>query len=243
MQIIAHRGASGQAPENTLAAFRLAWVQGADGIEMDVHLSADGQVMVHHDEDTARCSDGQYVIADTQSAQLRQLDVGAWKSPQFAGERMPLLSEVLAEVPAGKRVLVEIKVGAEMAPALEQALHATPAGVEVALISFYPEALLACKARLPEIPTYWVVEGVGQPYRVSLEIIALAQQYGFTGLDPDWAAVDPDWVAAARAAGLRLLCWTVNAPAAALGMRALGLDGITTDYPAEQRQVLSTPSG
>lgn len=212
---------------------------GADGIEMDVHLSRDGRIMVHHDEDTARCSDGNLLIAACDSAALRRLDVGRWKGERFAGERMPFLEEVLVEVPAGKRVLVEIKVGRAIAPAMRAALAATPVGVEVALISFHAEALSECRALLPDIPCYWVIEGEGQPPRLGPQLIAEARRRGFAGLDPDWQAVDPGFVRAARGAGLKLLCWTVNAPAAALGLRALGFDGITTDYPAEQRKVLA----
>src|SRR6478672_5367982 len=102
MQIIAHRGASFDAPENTLAAIRLGWDQGADGVEFDVRLSRDGQIVVIHDADTRRVANVDRLVSDQTVDELRQLDVGRWKGPQFAGERIPTLAEVLAIVPAGK---------------------------------------------------------------------------------------------------------------------------------------------
>ena len=88
MEIIAHRGASYDAPENTLAAFRLAFEQGADGIEGDFHLAADGQVVCSHDATTGRCGDADVAIATSSLRQLKRIDVGRWKSQQFAKERM-----------------------------------------------------------------------------------------------------------------------------------------------------------
>ncbi|MCB1806648.1 MAG: glycerophosphodiester phosphodiesterase, partial [Candidatus Competibacteraceae bacterium] len=123
MLIIAHRGASGEAPENTLAAFDLAWRQQADGIELDVRLSRDGRVMVHHDPTTKRLTGTDLSIADSTSDALRQLDFGIWKGPEFAGQRMPVLDEVLAAAPPGKQVVIEIKCGPEIIPALSQVLN------------------------------------------------------------------------------------------------------------------------
>src|SRR6478609_1034971 len=108
--LIAHRGESHLAPENTLAAFRLAWSLGDDAIELDVHLTRDGQVVVCHDDDTSRTTGGRTkrVVRDSAAGELRALDVGAWKGPQYAGERMPLLEEVLSILPAGKRAFVAL---------------------------------------------------------------------------------------------------------------------------------------
>src|SRR3954451_4899727 len=109
--LIAHRGESQLAPENTLAAFQLAWSSNDDAIEMDVHLTSDGRVVVCHDDDTVRTTGGRAkcVIRDSTADELRTLDVGSWKDPRYAGERIPLLAEVLSTMPAGKRAFVELK--------------------------------------------------------------------------------------------------------------------------------------
>ena len=122
--IVAHRGASYDAPENTLAAFRLAWEQGADAIEGDFYLTADGQIVCIHDKTTKRVAPGQpeLTVAKSTLQELRQLDVGRWKADKFAEERIPTLKEVLAIVPRQKRIFVEIKCGPEIVPILQQQL-------------------------------------------------------------------------------------------------------------------------
>lgn len=237
MDIVAHRGASGDAPENTLAAFRLAWEQRADGIELDVHLSRDGRIMVHHDADTGRCAGASHVIADTDSRILRGLDVGRWKGERFAGQRMPFLDEVLATVPAGRRVLVELKCGPAIVPALVAGLAALdPGRLRLALISFELDSLAAAHAALPQVPCYYLVEAVPGGY--GDDLIQLACEHGFRGLDPESTAIDARFAAAARAAGLDLLTWTVNDPARVRPLRDFGLSALTTDWPALLRQAL-----
>src|SRR4051794_20206839 len=103
MQIIAHRGASHDAPENTLAAVRLAWAQHADAVEIDVHLTRDGRLAVIHDPDTQRTAGIPQLVTETTLADLQRLDAGAWKGASFAGEKIPALEDVFALVPAGKR--------------------------------------------------------------------------------------------------------------------------------------------
>ena len=107
VEIIAHRGASHAAPENTLAAARLAWSENADAMEADFRLTADGQIVALHDETTRRVAGTAHVVAETSLAELQQLDVGRWKDPQFAGESPPTLGQLLETVPEGKRFLAE----------------------------------------------------------------------------------------------------------------------------------------
>src|SRR5882757_4224835 len=107
--IIAHRGASFEAPENTLAAYRLAWQQNADGAEGDFQLTRDGRIVCIHDLTTGRTADANRVVAQSTFEELRRLDVGMWKHPRFAGERIPTLDEILALLPAGNLFFIEIK--------------------------------------------------------------------------------------------------------------------------------------
>jgi len=100
VEIIAHRGASHDAPENTLAAVNLAWQQNADAVEIDVHLSRDGQIVVIHDENTRKTAGLNKNVSEQTLAELRRLDVGRWKGRQWAGEKIPVLAEVLGALPA-----------------------------------------------------------------------------------------------------------------------------------------------
>lgn len=242
MEIIAHRGASARAPENTLAAFRLAWAMQADGIEMDVHLSRDGRMMVHHDADTHRCAGMMHRIAATDSAMLRTLDVGRWKALEYAGELMPFLEEVLATVPPGRRVLIEVKSGPDTVPALGRVLAAVDCtAMRLALISFRLDTLDACRAALPAIPAYYVVEANEADDRVlpfGAELIAVARRHDLAGLDPEHRGIDVAFAAAVRAAGLELLTWTVNDPERLGALAAMGVGAVTTDRPEAMRRVL-----
>ena len=118
MEIIAHRGASHDAPENTLAAFRFGWEQKADAVELDVRLSKDGNLVVIHDDNTRRTAQVDKSVGEQTLAELRSLDVGRWKGKQWVGERILTLNEALATVPEGKRLFVELKCGPEGIPEL-----------------------------------------------------------------------------------------------------------------------------
>ena len=114
--IIAHRGASFDAPENTLAAVQLAWKQNADAVEIDVQFSKDGHIVVIHDEDTRKTAGVRRKVSAQTLAELKALDIGAWKHKKWSGERIPTLAEAFAVIPADKRLFVEIKCGPECIP-------------------------------------------------------------------------------------------------------------------------------
>src|SRR5690606_25135252 len=101
VEVIAHRGASHDAPENTLAAVNLAWEMGADAVEFDVHLTSDGHLVSIHDKDTKRVAGTKKVVAETTLAEVQELDVGTWKDGAFAGETSPSIDAVLATIPTG----------------------------------------------------------------------------------------------------------------------------------------------
>jgi len=126
--IVAHRGASRDAPENTLPAFKLAWQQGADAIEGDFHLTKDGKIVCLHDYDTKRVSGVKRVIKDTTLDELRALDAGAWFKPEWKGTRLPTFAEVAATVPASGKFYIEVKCGPEIVPVLLRELAATTGG-------------------------------------------------------------------------------------------------------------------
>src|SRR5512138_2488396 len=152
--VLGHRGASADAPENTLAAFRLALEQGADGVELDVWRCGTGEVVVGHDEDTLRVSGVALRVPDAPLAELRALDVGAWKGEAFRGERMPLLSEVLEAFPRAV-VNVELKSSGgdlRLAGATARVLARGAAAGRVLVSSFDWRLVVAFRLAAPEVP-------------------------------------------------------------------------------------------
>lgn len=243
--IVAHRGASYDAPENTLAAQRLAWEQGADAVETDIHLTRDGQIVVLHDKTLKRTAGHDAPVADVTLAEARTLDAGSWKDARFAGEKLPTLAEQLALVPPGKRILVEIKTGPEIVPELARTLTAAGASERtVTIISFNYDALKAVREQLPRYPTLYLVgykasdvEAGKQP---SLsDLIAKAKAAGFTGLDlqKTWPLTAGD-ARAIHNAGLELHVWTVDEPEIAQHWLDLGAASITTNRPGWLREQL-----
>ncbi len=245
-EIIAHRGASHDAPENTLAAFRLAWKQGADAAECDVHLSRDGRVVVIHDATTTRTTGRRWQVAGHPVGALQQLDAGEWKSRRWRGERIPTLAELLATVPRGRRLFIEIKSGAEtVAPLVADLERSRIRADQIAIIGFDLRVMALARRALPRAAVYAGFEshkrrGGGREWTWSEgEMCRLAVASGFDGLDVDARGpIDAAFVAQLREAGLRLFVWTVNDAAAARRLVSAGVAGITTDCPAALRRAL-----
>ncbi|HJN08933.1 MAG TPA: glycerophosphodiester phosphodiesterase family protein [Pirellulaceae bacterium] len=246
--IIAHRGASYDAPENTLAAFRLAWRQGADGVEGDFYLTKDGQIVCIHDADTKRTAGVNRQVAKSTLAELRELDVGRWKDEEFAGERMPTLQQVLATVPNGRRIFIEIKCGPEIVPVLRDVLsRAELDSRQIAVISFQQDVIAATKQQLPDIKAYWLTgykqDKITHKWQPTMDqILKTLQQTGADGLDTNAHAsvVDADFVKRLRRAGMDFHCWTVDDPVVATRLQSLGVTSITTNRPKFLRQELPT---
>ena len=222
-EIVAHRGASHDAPENSLEAFRLGWTQ-ADANELDVHLSRDGRLVVIHDASTKRTAKVDKPVVEQTAAELKALGV-------------PALEEVVADVPAGKRLFIEIKCGPEAVPELARVLKDRPPE-RFAIIAFQADTLKKAKQRLPAIPAYWLA---GYKAEVKLDdLLAKAKAEGFDGLDLNHQfPIDAAFVKRIRDAGLKLYTWTVNDPEVARRQAAAGVDGITTDRPGWLRARLA----
>jgi glycerophosphoryl diester phosphodiesterase len=240
-EIIAHRGASADAPENTLAAFHLAWEQKADAIELDVYATRDGKIAVIHDPNTKRTTGLNRKVDAQTMDELRKLDAGAWKADRWKGERIPSLDEVLAVMPAGKRVFVEIKCGPEILPELARVVAASPCKPnQVAIIGFGHETMKQAKALLPEHEVSWVVKpeknSAGRKPSVE-ELIQKARDAGLDGLDLDQSfPIDAAFASKVREAKLKLYVWTVDSPKTAKALVAAGVDGITTNRPGLLRE-------
>jgi glycerophosphoryl diester phosphodiesterase len=216
VEIVAHRGASKDAPENTLQAFRLGWEQG-DANELDVHLSKDGRLVVIHDASTKRTAKVDKPVVEQTFEELKALGV-------------PALEEVVEGVPQGKRLLIEVKCGEEALPPLGRALEGRPPE-RFAIIGFSYAAMAKAKKLLPAIPVYWLA-GYKAETKID-DLIAKARAGGLDGLDLSHEfPIDAAFAKKVHDAGLKLYTWTVNDAELARRQAAAGVDGITTDRPA-----------
>jgi glycerophosphoryl diester phosphodiesterase len=245
MNIIAHRGASHDAPENTLAAFRLGWSREADGIEGDFQLTGDSRIVCMHDETALRTCGKNWNIADTSYEKLCTLDAGAWKSKAYAGEKIPLIEDIIKTIPAGKLFYIEIKCGREILVPLKTILDASDLSPEqVVIISFNNEAVKEAKQMLPESKAYWITNfnqllprGKHEP---SIEtILETLEECNADGLDCQSSKhIDEHFVNCLRDAGKEFHVWTVNTIRHAKHFIKLGADSITTNRPGRLKKWL-----
>ncbi|HKT46569.1 MAG TPA: glycerophosphodiester phosphodiesterase family protein [Candidatus Acidoferrales bacterium] len=228
MLIIAHRGASGYAPENTLAAFRKAVSMGATFIETDLQLSRDTRFVAIHDETLNRTTSGQGAVHDFTLAELRRLDAGSWFGSEFAGERIPTLEEILEFAKKHDVVFyLELKPAGSWGGehALVGALRESGEIPRTVVISFDPSILATLRKTEPTLMTGLLFDGqIERPLERALEIGA--RQVAVRG-----DLVSPWMIAEARRLDLQIVCWTVNHPAHMRLLMAAGVDGIMSDYP------------
>ncbi|MNR86828.1 putative glycerophosphoryl diester phosphodiesterase 1 [compost metagenome] len=234
--VIGHRGAGGHAPENTLAAFRLGLSLGADGVECDVHMSQDGQLVVIHDAMVDRTTSGKGRVGTMPFEALRQLDAGSWFDPRFEGERLPSLEEVFgvvrkAEWESGKErwLFVELKHGDETYPGIEdtlvRAIARSGLSQRIGVISFDHRAIARIQALEPGIRT-----GVLYDAR-PVDSVSLAKAAGAGWIGPAVKWVDDAEVSSARRAGLEVFVWTANQEDAMRRVLELGVTAVGSDYP------------
>jgi glycerophosphoryl diester phosphodiesterase len=249
--IVGHRGASFDAPENTMSAFRLAWEQGADGIEGDFYVTKDEQIVCIHDADTERTGGKKLVVAESTLAELRELEYGAWKDPRFRGEPIPTFAEVLAIVPPGKRFIIELKTGPEIVPYLKAELdRLKPDPEQLWIIAFKQPTVVACKEMLPHIKTHWLVSykqdkktGAWSPtFEEVVNGLQTTKADGM-GTQGNREIVTPEFIANLKEKGLREFhVWTVDLPEDANYFRRLGAMGITTNRPRFIRETWDSKS-
>lgn len=239
--IFAHRGASGVAPENTLPAFQTGLDQGADGVELDVHLSADGQVVVIHDFTLERTTNGHGLVGNYTLAQLQELEAGskfggggADGSTTFAGARIPTLAEVF-ELVAGTQAIVNVEIKTEESlgePRLVSAVVDVIArfGMQrrVLVSSFNPLSLWHLRRRDQRVPIALLYSN-DQPLFGGGRWTELLMRPN--ALNPMHRMATPDHIASAHARGQRMNVWTVNEENDLRHMAASGVDGIITNYP------------
>jgi glycerophosphoryl diester phosphodiesterase len=250
--IIAHRGASHDAPENTLAAFKLAWQQGADGIENDWYLTADHKLICSHDPDTHRTAGVKHVIKETTFDELRKLDVGAWKNAKYRGQRMPTMEEVIATVPKGKKIFIELKIGPEIVGPMIDVIKASPLATDqIVVISFNDQTIAEVERQMPELRTQWLTgykqdkeTGACKPTLEEVEAKLASSRADALGTQAETKVVDKGFLDSLRQAGHREFgVWTIDDPKVARFYQRQGAWSITTNRPGWLREQLEQPSG
>lgn len=250
VDFIGHRGASFDAPENTIASIRLAFEQDADASEIDIYLTKDKRIIALHDKTTKRTTGVDWKPGEHTLAELATLDAGSWKDKKFAGEPIPTLEAILDVIPPGKKLVIEIKSGPEILPYLQKILEASPKYPEqIVIIAFDWENITGAKQRMPKAPCYWlygktphVDKKTGAVSDRPNELLARSKAAGLDGLDIHYESeITPEFMKRMKAAGQELIVWTLDDPAAARRLANLGIAGITTNRPAWLReQVEST---
>lgn len=236
--IIGHRGASYDAPENTLAAINLAWEQDVPAVEVDIHLSKDNKIVVIHDGNTRKTTGKNQEVAHQTLAELKRLDAGKWKGEQWKNEPIPSLEEVLSTIPNDKRLFIEIKCRDAVLPILKDTLQdASVRPDQITLIGFDLPLMTRAKKIIPQYENCFlfnfekeILTGHWKPD--ADEIVLAAKHANVDGLDLfACGAVNENLVKLARDDGLKIYVWTVNDPIEAKRFYDLGIDGITSDRP------------
>ncbi|WP_248929217.1 glycerophosphodiester phosphodiesterase [Paenibacillus hamazuiensis] len=235
--IIAHRGAKGMAPENTLAAFKLGLEQGCHAIELDIHLSADGELIVCHDDTLDRTTNGKGRIADMTLAEIKKFDAGLWYGEEFRGETIPTLGEVFDLVPESIMINIEVKDHREqkLEPVLVNFLRKRGRTASVVISSFDHKCLRRLKQLDPEVK-------IGLLYQLNLyDPAAYARSLGVEvySLHPLFKLLDQEEVNKALDSGLQVYPWTANEAPELRQLAELGVSGIITDFPGRLRDLLA----
>ncbi|MBE9537937.1 MAG: glycerophosphodiester phosphodiesterase [Proteobacteria bacterium] len=229
--IIAHRGAAGAAPENTMAAVRRAIADGADWVEIDVQESRDGHVVVFHDSDFMKLSGNPLKIWDGDLADIQQQDIGSWFGPEFAGEQVPTLAQVLEETRGRAGLMIELKYyghDQQLEQRVVDIVESAGMADEVSIMSLKLQGVQKLQALRPD----WKVgllaaTAVGDLAKVDVDFLAVSARMATTR-----------FIRRVHASGKRVLVWTVNDALSMSKWMSMGVDGVITDEPALAGEVL-----
>jgi len=243
--IVAHRGASHDAPENTLSAFDLAWERESDGIEGDFYLTSDHRIVCIHDKDTERTAGVKRIVEASTLAQLRQLEYGAWKDSRWNGEPIPTFDQVLETVPEGKTFVIELKSKQQIvAPLVAELSRLDSDSIKLLIITFDEQTARECKRLMPSIRLHWLTsfKQNGSGYRPTAQQIAAtvgeigAEGVGMKGIRE---VVDAEFIEQLHHGGCdEFHVWTIDSIDDARYFQELGAVGITTNRPGLIREAL-----
>lgn len=239
---ISHRGESHDAPENTLAAFKLSLERNTDGMECDVHLTTDGKVVVGHDNSTWRMGSRNLLIESSSYDELQQLTVSAGFEKEYPGEKIPLLSETFKYIGSNREYYIELKgSNPALVPAVKAEIVAAGLSPEqVVFISFSEQLIKDIKVAMPEFRALWLNSLVREYGIVTPEeLVAKLEELGVDGIDgncnPD---IDAALVDAVHKAGKIFAVWTVDNPHQAKALIDMGVDSVTSNRAALLRDLL-----
>ncbi len=239
--IVAHRGASHDAPENTIPAFELALEQGADALEGDFFITADNEIVCFHDRTTGRVAGTDLVVEESTLEELRQLDVGSWKGDEWEGTGIPTIAEVFELVPPGIKIFLDIKSGPEILPRLYEEIDKSGLKDEqVVLIAFNAEVVRHFKEARPQHKAFWLSglqhDDQGNVVPSPATALETLDRIGADGFSSHHGLITPEYIDKILDAGYEYHVWTVNDPARAHELAGYGAMSITTDVPLEIRE-------
>jgi len=227
VKIIAHRGASWLAPENTVASANLAWEKGADAVEADIYLTKDNKIICIHDSNTKRTTGEDHKVSETDSKVLRTLDAGSFKDEKYKGEKLPFLTEIIKTVPKGKELVVEIKCKSEILPWLEKAVRKYQKKIVFTFICFDFKTIADTKKTFPSNSCYWLCSNAELLEKTFTQV----GPAGLEGVSLSWNIINEKVVRKASELKLEVYSWTVDDPDEAKRLISLGVKGITTNRP------------
>ncbi len=243
--IIAHRGESFDAPENTLASVNLAWKNNVKSVEIDIQLTRDNEIVVIHDYDTLRVSGTKKVIKKSSLKELKSYDIGSYKDIKWKNERIPTLKEVIQTVPSDGKLIIEIKSDESILEKLKLELDQSKLkNSQIEIIAFDLNTIAKAKKLMPEYKMLWLLDlDYYWPHwmlRINKQrIIRIVKRHNLDGVNV-WGGkiLNRKFIEKFRNAGLLVYTWTVNKPTTAERLLKDGINGITTDRAAWLTQQL-----
>ena len=240
VKIIAHRGASENAPENTLSSISEAWAQSADGVEVDIRMTKDSELVCIHDNNTLRTAGNDAIVEETNFRKLREMDVGAWRGKEWMNELIPLLSEVMDLIHEDKKLFIEVKNGIQAVQPLGEILeNYSELHKNISVVSFNEEVITQIKQKFPDIKVNLLIAFDRDPDIKSSDLLKKLKQRNIdgTGLQSHMqltkAFIDP-----IMEANKEVHVWTVDQPEQAKHYKEMGLHSITTNIPGSIKTYL-----
>lgn len=233
--LIAHRGESFDAPENTIASINLAWLRNADAVEIDVRLTQDNEIVVMHDSNTKRTSGASLIVKHQPLQKLKMVNVGSYKGEKLINEKIPTLQEVLKTLPQEKYIFIEIKCGIEIINPLKKLLETVSINnAWIKLIGFNPEVMSALKKSFPLYEVYLCKRISREKFIFTVrgweKIIIAVKENKFNGLNLSYSrCLTRKVVQKIKSSNLKLYVWTINDFRKAERLINYGVDGIMSD--------------
>jgi|TARA_B100000315_G_scaffold256663_1_gene303141 glycerophosphoryl diester phosphodiesterase len=233
VEVIGHRGASKEAPENTLAATHLAFQQKADGVEVDVRLTKDNQLVCIHDKSAFRTAGKKNLIKENTLKQLQSLDVGKWRGEKWRGEAIPSLQEVLSEIPLNKKIFIEVKEGIETIDPLIEDIQKSKLDTNcISVISFHQEVVKKVKQTMESLTVNLLIAFSGPKEFPDEEVLLKLLEFNLDGVGAEnHSRLSRNFADLILKKNKKVHVWTVDNIRQAKNYKEMGLSSITTNVP------------